>query len=37
MNRSLNYSFRKKQVESIDSENSKLLKRLQAKKSKYET
>jgi hypothetical protein len=35
MNKSLNYSFRKKQTESIDSENSKFLKRLQDKKSKY--
>ena len=36
MNKSLNYPFRKKQIENIDSENSKLLKRLQEKKSNYD-
>lgn len=37
MNKSLNYPFRKKQIETIDSENFKLLKRLQEKKSSYDT
>lgn len=37
MNKSLNYPFRKKQIETIDSENFRLLKRLQEKKSSYDT
>jgi|LakMenE18May11ns_1017448.scaffolds.fasta_scaffold7653256_1 hypothetical protein len=36
MNKSLNYSFRKKKMESIDEENMKLLKRLREKTSNYE-
>jgi hypothetical protein len=35
MNKSLNYSFRKKKLESIDDENMKLLKRLREKTSSY--
>ena len=36
MNKSLNYSFRKKKLESIDDENMKLLKRLREKTSSYQ-
>ena len=36
MNRTLNNSFRRKQLESIEAENARLLKRLQGKKSDYD-
>ena len=37
MNRSLNARFRRKQLESIEAENARLLKRLNERKSEYET
>jgi hypothetical protein len=37
MNKSLNSNFRKKQLQNIEIENAKLLKRLQDKKSDYQT
>lgn len=37
MNKSLNSNFRKKQLQNIEIENARLLKRLQDKKSDYDT
>jgi hypothetical protein len=36
MNKSLNSNFRKKQLQNIEIENARLLKRLQEKKSDYQ-
>ena len=37
MNKSLNSNFRKKQLQNIEIENARLLKRLQDRKSDYQT
>jgi hypothetical protein len=37
MNKSLNSNFRKKQLQDIEIENARLLKRLQEKKSDYDS